>query len=76
MSILNRLGRFPLQHQRIVHKSIHTSTILKMSTKSEPSSVINKNTTVGRHRSSKLKRNKTIATLPGMKFYYFAYSNY
>jgi hypothetical protein len=66
MSILNRLSRIPLlQQHRNVHKLIRTSAVARMSTKSEPA--INSVTTarVGRHRSTKLKRNKTIATLPG-----------
>lgn len=63
MSILNRLSRLPLQRHCIVNKWIHSSAVLKMSTKSEPN--VSAAATVGRHRSTKLKRSRTIATLPG-----------
>lgn len=64
MSILNRLTRFPLQHHRNVNSGLRKATILRMSTISEPKG--SAAATVGRHRS-KLKRNKAIATLPGMR---------
>lgn len=63
--MLNRLTRFPLQHQRNVNKWLHKATILRMSTIAEPKGSTSTATaaTVGRHRS-KLRRNKAIATLP------------
>lgn len=70
--MLNRLTRFPLQHQRNVNKWLHKATILRMSTIAEPKGSTSTATaaTVGRHRS-KLRRNKAIATLPGMKVLFF-----